>query len=75
MKVIFIPEVDDYQMNRAMNYVTLGPRRILLEAGYDAIQRFYEQHGIECVTVAATELVKAAGGFGCLTGVLERDRA
>jgi N-dimethylarginine dimethylaminohydrolase len=75
MQVIFLPEVDDHQMNRAVNFVTLGPRRILLEAGYTKVQAFYERHGIECVTVAARELVKAAGGFGCLTGVLQRDRA
>lgn len=75
MQVVFLPEVDDHQMNRAVNFVTLGPRRILLEAGYTKVQEFYERHGIECVTVAASELVKAAGGFGCLTGVLERDRA
>jgi arginine deiminase len=75
MHVIFLPEVDDHQMNRAVNFVTLGPRRILLEAGYTKVQAFYEHHGIECITVAAEELVKAAGGFGCLTGVLQRDRA
>lgn len=75
MQVAFLPEVDDYQMNRAVNFVTLGPRRILLEDGYTKVQAFYERHGIECVTVAASELVKAAGGFGCLTGVLERERA
>jgi arginine deiminase len=75
MQVVFLPEVDEHQMNRAVNFVTLGPRRILLEAGYTMVQEFYERHGIECVTVAASELVKAAGGFGCLTGVLQRDRA
>lgn len=75
MQVIFLPEVDEHQMNRAVNFVTLGPRRILVEAGYTMVQAFYERHGIECVTVAASELVKAAGGFGCLTGVLQRDRA
>lgn len=75
MQVIFLPEVDEYQMNRAINFVTLGPRRILLEHGYTKVQEFYERHAIECVTVAASELVKAAGGFGCLTGVLERERA
>ena len=75
MQVIFLPEVDDYEMNRAVNFVTLGPRRILVEGGYTNVQAFYERHGIECITVEARELVKAAGGFGCLTGVLERERA
>jgi arginine deiminase len=75
MQVLFLPVVDEHQMNRAVNFVTLGPRRVLLEAGYTMVQEFYERHDIECVTVAASEFVKAAGGFGCLTGVLQRDRA
>ena len=62
-------------MNRAMNFVTLGPRKILLNAGYDELEAFYEGLGIDCVTVRARELVKAAGGFGCLAGVLWRDPA
>ncbi|MCP5156905.1 MAG: amidinotransferase [Ectothiorhodospiraceae bacterium] len=74
-EVAFLPEGTDREMNRAMNFVTLAPRRILLEAGYDRYQRFYEALGITCVTVEARELIKAAGGFGCLTGVLERERA
>ena len=59
----------------AMNFVTLGPRRVLMNGSCYRYQDFYEGHGIECVTVVATELVKAAGGFGCLTGVVWRDRS
>ena len=73
--VAFLPETDDDTMNRAMNFVTLGPRKILMNAGYGEIQSFFEALGIECVTVQARELIKAAGGFGCLTGVLHRDPA
>ena len=72
-EVVFLPEVDEYDMNRAMNFVTLGPRHILMESGYRAVQSVFESAQIECVTVEATELIKAAGGFGCLTGVLQRD--
>jgi len=28
---------------------------------------------MECVTVDCSELVKAAGAIGCLTGILERE--
>jgi len=72
-EVAFLPETDDSVMNRAMNFVTLGPRKILMNRGYGEIQGFYEGLGIDCVTVEAKELIKAAGGFGCLTGVLWRD--
>lgn len=72
-KVAFVPDLENHTLNRAMNFVTLGPRKILLEEGYRDVQAFYESHGITCVTVKAEELVKAAGGFGCLTGVVERE--
>jgi N-dimethylarginine dimethylaminohydrolase len=37
-------------------------------------QALYEAGGIECVTVEIDELVKAAGGMGCLTGILKREK-
>ncbi len=74
-EVAFLPETDENAMSRALNFVTLGPRRILMNGGYTEIQSLYERLGIDCMTVSATELVKAAGGFGCLTGVLHRDPA
>jgi N-dimethylarginine dimethylaminohydrolase len=63
----------DSTLNRALNIVTLGPRKVLMLAGYEPVQRVYEQAGIECVTVDGSELVKAAGAIGCLTGVVQRD--
>mgnify|MGYP000231292519 CR=1 FL=1 len=59
----------------ALNFVTLGPREILMPAGNPITQRFYEKQGITCHTVWLDELTKAAGGIGCLTGVLARARA
>lgn len=57
----------------ALNFVTLGPRRILMPAGNPISQAFYEGLGITCHTVRVDELIKAAGGIGCLTGILQRD--
>jgi arginine deiminase len=37
-------------------------------------QAMYEEVGIECVTVEIGELGKAAGGMGCLTGILKREK-
>jgi arginine deiminase len=72
VQVLWLPEGDDMDLNRAFNFVTLGPRKILMVAGYEAVQRGFEEAGIECVTVDCSELVKAAGAVGCLTGVIER---
>jgi arginine deiminase len=55
-----------------LNFVVLGPRRILMPAGNPRSQAFYEELGIRCRTVEVEEIGKAAGSIGCLTGVLER---
>lgn len=74
-KVAFLPAEDEAQANRALNFVTLGPRRILMVGGNPATQRFYEDLGIEVTAVPADELAKAAGAIGCLTGILGREAA
>ncbi len=71
-QVAFLPSGDDAVVNRALNFVTLSPRKILMVAGVPLVQDFYEDLGVTCVTVEADELVKAAGAIGCLSGVLHR---
>lgn len=72
-QIVWLPNESDGTLNRALNIVTLGPRKILMLAGYESVQKVYEAAGIECVTVDGSELVKAAGAIGCLTGVVQRD--
>lgn len=71
-RVEFLPDEDDNQRNRAMNFVTLGPRKILMVGNCPAARQFYEGLGIHCTEIDCSELAKAAGAIGCLTGVLER---
>jgi N-dimethylarginine dimethylaminohydrolase len=73
--VIYLPDEAEAEAGHALNVVTLGPRQILMVAGNPTTQRFYEDHGIACRTAPATELTKAAGAIGCLTGVLLRSNA
>jgi N-dimethylarginine dimethylaminohydrolase len=72
--VLFMPDETADERRQALNFVTLGPRRILMAAGFPASQAFYRQAGITCQTVQVDELLKAAGGIGCLTGILEREK-
>ncbi|NQW11738.1 MAG: amidinotransferase [Alphaproteobacteria bacterium] len=74
-RIVWLSEADDATLNRALNFVPLGPRKILMLAGYESVQRVYEAAGIDCVTIDGSELVKAAGAIGCLTGVVRRDLA
>lgn len=73
-RLLFLPNAsgDETVRRVALNFVTLGPQHILMAAGSGAAQRFFESAGIRCETVAVGELVKAAGGIGCLSGILER---
>lgn len=72
-RVVFPDFHDDQPGYRAINFVTLGPRRILMVAGLRALQDEYERLGIECLTCPTDELARAAGNVGCLSGVLCRE--
>jgi len=71
--VLFIPDEEEAIRGMALNFVTLGPQQILMPTGNPKTQSFYEDSGIKCVTVEVSELHKAAGGIGCLTGILKRE--
>lgn len=73
--VLFLPDEDEAKYGMALNFVTLGPRRVLMPSGNDVTRSFYEEADIDCRTVEIDELVKAAGGIGCLTGILHRESA
>jgi N-dimethylarginine dimethylaminohydrolase len=72
-QVAFIPDKTEASESEALNFVTLGPREILMAAGNPKTQTFLESEGITCHTVEIDELLKAAGGIGCLTGIIERE--
>jgi N-dimethylarginine dimethylaminohydrolase len=70
--VLFIPDEGEAVRGMSLNFVTLGPRRILMAAGNPITQAFYEDAGIACRTVEVDEILKAAGGIGCATGICSR---
>jgi N-dimethylarginine dimethylaminohydrolase len=55
-----------------MNFVTLAPRRVVMPAGHDAVRTRLAEAGIDAATIEVDEYLKAAGGLGCLTGILRR---
>ncbi len=71
--VLFLPDDTEAVQGAALNFVTLGPQSVLMAAGNPFTQAFFESAGVSCQTVEVDELLKAAGGIGCLTGVLERE--
>lgn len=71
--LLFTPDEAEATHHDAFNFVTLGPRRILMPAGCPQSRAAYERAGITCHEVEVGELLKAAGGIGCMTGVIARD--
>lgn len=71
----FIEVEDEYEAQHKlpMNFVALGPGKVLMPAGGDTMRARYEDAGVTCHTVEIGELIKAGGGIHCMTGFLKRD--
>ena len=72
-EILFLPDEEEALKGAALNFVVLGPRRIVMPEGNPDTQSFYEDLGIECIAARVDEIGKAAGSIGCLTGVVERE--
>jgi arginine deiminase len=72
-RILFIPDEEESIQGGALNFVTLGPCQILMADGNPKTQTFLQSHGITCHVIRCDELLKAAGGIGCLTGIIERE--
>jgi len=73
IEVAFVPRSDELRNGSAFNFVCIGPRAILMPAGNPQTQAYLESLDIKCHTVDVSELRKAAGAVGCLTGIVERE--
>lgn len=72
VRIVVLDPTDEVVEGLAMNFVTLSPRRIVMPAGCPGTRRKFEEMGIGCCEVHVGEYRKAAGGPGCLTGILQR---
>lgn len=70
-----IEVVDDREAHEQlpMNFVALAPGKVLMPSGGDQMRAIYERHGVECVEVDVSELIKAGGGIHCMSGFLKRE--
>ena len=71
-QILHLPDEVEASHKGAFNFVTLGPYQVLMPAGVPNTRKTLESHGVICHSVDVSELHKAAGGIGCLTGILER---
>ncbi len=73
ISIKMLPDETELITGMALNFVTLGPGRILMPAGNPVTEAFCNSLGVEVVTVAVDEIIKAAGAIGCMTGIVERE--
>ena len=71
-EIAYVPDEEEARTGFALNFVVLGPRKILMPAGNNISEAFFQDLGIECLAVDVARISKAAGSIGCLTGILER---
>jgi arginine deiminase len=72
VRVFFLPDETEAVQGMALNFVPLEPYRIVMPAGCPRTRAMYEALGITCLEVEIDALRQAAGGMGCLTGILKR---
>lgn len=72
-EILWVPDEVEARDGFAFNMVTLGPRKVMTPSGNPISRKYYEDHGVECVMVDVSELGKASGAIGCLTGIIERE--
>lgn len=63
---------DELALGRSHNFVTLAPRVVLMPAGNPRTRAVLEAEGVEVIEREVSQYLCAAGGIGCLTGVLGR---
>jgi N-dimethylarginine dimethylaminohydrolase len=72
-EVKFFPNDDEIHNGMAHNFVTLAPRKVLMPAGNAQTEQTLNEAGVTTMVVDVSEITKAAGAIGCLTGVLARE--
>jgi N-dimethylarginine dimethylaminohydrolase len=72
IRCLVVPGDDELRARRGMNFVTLAPRQVLMPAGCPRLRARLADEGCTVHEADVSEYLRAAGGLGCLTGILRR---
>ncbi|MYR48479.1 amidinotransferase [Streptomyces sp. SID4928] len=72
-RVIPLPPDEELLVRRGMNLLVLAPERVLMPAGCPGIRRTLERAGVAVDEIDVGAYLRAAGGIGCVTGVVRRE--
>jgi N-dimethylarginine dimethylaminohydrolase len=62
----------EVRSGRALNFVAVAPRHIVMPAGCPKTRDRLQKAGIRCDELPVDQYLRAEGALGCLTGILSR---
>lgn len=72
-RVVHVQETDEVREKLGFNFVAVGPRRIIMAAGCPELRKVLINAGLRIAAeVEISQMCNAAGGIGCVTGILSR---
>lgn len=71
-RLLELPADEELIRRRGMNFVAVGPARVLMPANCPGTRGRLEAEGVTVREVEIGEYLQAAGGLACLTGILAR---
>lgn len=74
VEALVVPPGPELLERRGMNFVTLRRREVVMPAGCPELRGALRARGVTVYELEIGEYLAAAGGLGCLTGVLHRRR-
>jgi N-dimethylarginine dimethylaminohydrolase len=72
IKTIPCPPGEETSQRLGMNFVAFAPRHVVMPAGCPHLKKDLHAAGVVVHELEIDEYCKAAGGLGCLTGILRR---
>ncbi len=74
-EVLEAPSIEEVKESMGMNWVALGPRKILLPKGNPTTRKLLESKDVEVIEMDVSELMKGWGAIHCMSVFLKRDIA
>lgn len=72
-QIVCVDDEEELLQHRALNFVVLEPRRVLMPSNAPRTRAALGRAGIDATAVDVSEYIKAGGGMACATAVLERE--
>jgi len=73
IEVLQAPSVEEVKGSSAVNFVALGPRKIVAPRGNNQLFDLLDKHGVEIIQVDTSEIHKGWGSIHCMTAFLKRE--